>query len=322
LELALALLFLAGFAIGALVGVFWTSLKSRSECLSYMIEVGENLKAAETAEADLFHKQEELRSELEAKMQELVLVREQLVVAQFELKQAQATLEELPSVRDRLDAEIRLRIAAETKLEAPEINLEQQEKLLTEATASLADAFTSLSAEALKSNNQVYLALAKSTFETIHAQAKDDFESMHKVIVSLVAPLKESLDTYGQQVVQLKRSLGDVYGRLDEQLRVMGAASGQLQEERRSLVTALRAPQTRDHPAEMTLRRTATPEHRDFDANETLTTGNRRQRPGAGHGLNAIAAAWSNLLNWLQVPMRRGDVAPWRKVKNWLRYGS
>jgi len=115
-----------------------------------MIEVGENLKAAETAEADLFHKQEELRSELEAKIQELVLVREQLVVAQSELKQAQAFLEELPSVRDRLDAEIRLRIAAETKLEAPEFNLKQEEKLLTEATASLADAFTSLSAEALK----------------------------------------------------------------------------------------------------------------------------------------------------------------------------
>src|SRR4029077_19899665 len=130
LELALALLFLAGFAIGALVGVFWTSSKSRSESLSYMIEVGENLKAAETAEANLFHKQEELRSELEAKIQELVLVREQLVVAQSELKQAQASLEELPSVRDRLDAEIRLRIAAETKLEASEINLKQQEKLL------------------------------------------------------------------------------------------------------------------------------------------------------------------------------------------------
>jgi len=69
LELALALLFLAGFGIGVLVGVFWTSSKSRSENLNYMIEVGENLEAAETAAADLFHKQEELRSELEAKMQ-------------------------------------------------------------------------------------------------------------------------------------------------------------------------------------------------------------------------------------------------------------
>ena len=321
MELALALLFLAGFAIGLLVGAFWTSSKSRSENLSYMIEVGENLKAAETAAADLFHKQEELRGELEAKVQELVLVREQLLVTQSELKQAHVSLEELPSVRDRLDAEIRLRIAAETKLEALEINLKQREKLLTEATASLADAFTSLSAEALKSNNQVFLALAKSTFETIHAQAKDDFESTHKVIDSLVAPLKESLDTYGQQVVQLKRSLGDVCGRLDEQLRVVGAASEQLQEERRSLVKALRASRTRDQSAEMTLRRTTRPEHRDFDANETFSAGNRRQRPGAGHGLNAMAAAWSNLLNWLQVPMRRGDVAPWRKVKNWLRYG-
>jgi DNA recombination protein RmuC len=165
----LALVFLAGFAIGALIALLWTTSKLRSQFSSHIVEAGENLKAAEAIAADLFHKQEELRNDLEAKIQGLILVREQLDVAQSKLKQAQASLEELSSVRDRLDAEIRLRVPAETKLENPEINLKQQEKLLDEATARLADTFASLSAEAPKSNNQGFLTLAKSTLETIHA---------------------------------------------------------------------------------------------------------------------------------------------------------
>ena len=89
-----------------------------------------------------------MRSELETKTQELILVREQwriageqLDVAQSELKQAQASLKEVTSIRARLDAEIRLRVAAETKLEDLEVNLKQQEQLLHEATASPAGTF-------------------------------------------------------------------------------------------------------------------------------------------------------------------------------------
>jgi DNA recombination protein RmuC len=304
----LALVFLAGFAIGALIALFWTTSKLRSQFSSHIIEAGENLKAAEATPADLFHKQEELRSELEAKMQELILVREQL------------------DVRARLDTEIRLRVAAETKLENPEINLKQQEKLLDEATARLADTFASLSAEALKSNNQVFLTLATSNLETIHTQAKNDVESVHNVILSLVASLRESLDNYTQQVVKMAKSREYMYGRLDEQLKIMGGASRQLQEEIGILVTALRAPHTREHLVDMTLRRTAElagmSEHGDFDAHETLSRGNGRQRPSAGHVPNAIAAAWSDLLDWLQMPMRSSNVGAWSKVISWLRYGS
>jgi RmuC family len=317
-----------GFAIGAFIAfivLVWTTSKLRSQFSRHIVEAEEIVKAAEVTGLD---KLAELRNELESKTQELVLVREQrriageqLDVAQSELKQAQASVKELSSIRARLDAEIRLRVAAETKLEDLEINLKQQEKLLHEPTARLAG-ISALSAEALKGNTQAFLAMAKSTLETIHAQAKDDVQSM---IVSLVAPLKESLDNYGQQVVKMEKSRGYMYGRLDEQLKIMGDASRQLQEEI-GLVTALRAPQTYEHLVETKLRRIArsvgASEQRDFDAHETFSAGNGRQRPDAGHGPNAIAAAWSSLLGWLRAPMRSSNIERWHKFKTWFLYGS
>ena len=286
----LALILLAGIAIGALIAWFWTTSKSRSEFSDYRVQAEGNLRVAEATATGLLTKHAELRSGWDAATRELAQVQErwrveseQRAVAQSELKQAKTSLDEFSSVRDKLDAESQLRVAVETKLNESEVNLREQKKLLDEATARLSDTFGALSAEALKSNNQAFLALAKSTFETIQAQAKGDIESRQKAIDGLVAPLKESLDNYGKQVVEMEKSRESAYGRLDEQLKTMAGASQQLQKETGSLVTALRAPQTRGRWGEMTLRRTAElagmSQHCDFDEQETMTTETGRQRP-------------------------------------------
>lgn len=286
----LALILLAGIAIGALIAWFWATSKSRSEFSDYRIQAEGNLRVAEATATGHLTKQAELRSGWDAATRELAQAQErwrveseQRAVAQSELKQAKSSLDEFFAVRDKLDAESQLRVAVETKLHESEVNLREQKKLLDEATTRLTDTFGSLSAEALKSNNQAFLALAKSTFETIQAQAKGDIESRQKAIDSLVAPLKESLDNYGKQVVEMEKSRESAYGRLDEQLKTMAGASQQLQKETGSLVTALRAPQTRGRWGEMTLRRTAElagmSQHCDFDEQETMTTETGRQRP-------------------------------------------
>src|ERR1039458_1484582 len=195
------LILLLGLGIGVLLGWLWANAKSKAELANYKIQSEGNQRVAETTISDLRTKQTESRNELEAKNQDLNGLQQQLraegeqkAAAQAELKQTRVSLEQLSSVRDQLSSESQLRVAAETKLKETEANLEEQRKLLGEATAKLTDTFGALSAEALKSNNQAFLALAKSTFETIQTQAKGDIESRQKAIDGLVAPLKESLD--------------------------------------------------------------------------------------------------------------------------------
>jgi DNA anti-recombination protein RmuC len=128
------------------------------------------------------------------------------------------------AVRDQLSNEIQRRVAAETKLKETEANLEEQRKLLDEAIARLSDTFGSLSAE--------------GAFETIKSQANRDIESRRKAIDGPVAPLKESLDKYEKQVIEMEKSRESAYGPLDEQLRTLAGTNQQLQRETGSLVTA------------------------------------------------------------------------------------
>jgi DNA recombination protein RmuC len=283
----LILVLLLGLGFGAVVGWLWASLKSKSK----LALVDGNLRVAEATTSDLRNKQTESRSELEAKNAELNGLQQQLraegeqkAAAQAELRQARASLEDLASVRDQLHSESQVRVAAETKLKETQANLEEQRKLLDDATARLSDTFGSLSAEALKSNNQAFLTLAKSTFETIQAQAKGDIESRQNAIEGLVAPLKESLDKYEKQVIEMEKSRESNYGRLDEQLKNLAGSNQQLQKETGSLVTALRSPQVRGRWGEMTLRRTAELAGMvgrcDFVEQESITTdAGRQQRP-------------------------------------------
>src|SRR5208283_926412 len=132
-----------------------------------------------------------------------------------ELEQLQGTLEDLEALRDRIKTEGELRVAAETKLREAQASLEEQKKLLEEAKKNLSDTFQALSAEALKSNNQAFIALARSTFETVQAHAKGDLETRHKAIDGLVSPLKESLGRYEHQILEMEKARQKAYGTLD-----------------------------------------------------------------------------------------------------------
>jgi len=279
-----------GIVIGALVGWLWASTKTKSELANYRIQTEGNLKVAETTMSELRNKQAELRGDLDARNQEsgalqlqLRAESEQKAAAQAELRQTRTSLEELVAVRGQLNNESQLRVAAETKLSEAEANLEEQKKLLEAATAKLTDTFGALSAEALKSNNQAFIALAKSTFETIQVQAKGDLESRQKAIDGIVNPLREALERYEKQVNEMEKSRQTAYGSLEEQLRNLSSTSQQLQKETGSLVTALRTPQVRGRWGEMTLRRAAElagmSDYCDFVEQESFTTEAGRLRP-------------------------------------------
>jgi len=209
---------------------------------------------------------------------------QQKAAAQAELRQTRTSLDELGSVRSQLSNESQRRVAAETKLKEAEANLEQQRKLLEEATVKLTDAFGALSAEALKSNNQAFLALAKSTFETMHAQAKGDLVAQQSAMDGLLSPLKDALVRYEKQATEMEKSRQSAYGSLEEQLRNLSSTSQLLQRETGSLVTALRTPQVRGRWGEMTLKRAAElagmSDYCDFDEQASLwNEAGKQQRP-------------------------------------------
>ncbi len=213
-----------------------------------------------------------------------VRTRSDLVKSQTELENVRSALADLNELRERLKTEGESRVAAETKLREAQVSLEEQKKLLGEAKKNLADTFQALSAEALKSNNQAFIALARSTFETLQAQAKGDLETRQEAIDALVQPLKDALTRYERQIQQMEQTRQKAYGTLDEQLRSLQQANQELRKETDNLVHALRMPlTTRGRWGELTLRRVAElagmSEHCDFTEQETLTSESGRQRP-------------------------------------------
>ncbi|MDE3180703.1 MAG: DNA recombination protein RmuC [Acidobacteriota bacterium] len=238
-----------GLIAGAVVGWLWTKTRVESRLHSGQITAEGRIKAAEGTIGEL---------------------------------RVQAA--EMPALRERLRTEENARVAAETRLQQAEVNLAGQRRLVGDAEAKLADTFRALAAEALKSNDQHFIALAKSTFETAQEQAKGDLEKRQTEIGALVNPLKESLGRYEQAIQQMEKARLTAYVSLEEQLRSLSTINQQLQKETGTLTNALKGgPQVRGRWGEMTLRRAAElagmAEHCDFEEQETFTTETCRLRP-------------------------------------------
>jgi len=247
------LLFVVGLALGGAVAWFWGKARSATTLSRLQVEAEGRTRAAESTA-------NELRAQLESLRQKV---------------------EELQT---KLRTEGEQRAGAEARLQEAQANLEEEKKLLDEAQHKLADTFNALAAEALKSNNQAFVALAKSTFETIQAQAKGDLDTRHKAIEGLVSPLRDAVDRYEREILEMEKARQKAYGTLDEQLRSLAEANQKLQEETTHLANALSSPvKVRGRWGEMTLRRVVElagmSEHCDFTEQETIATESGRQRP-------------------------------------------
>ncbi len=247
------IMLVVGLAAGGLIGWLLASVRRNSVVSSLQIEAEGKTRAAESVAAELRSQVAELQSKLESTVQQA-------------------------------KTEATLRATAEARLTEAQANLEEQKRLLDEARVKLADAFQALSAEALKSNNQAFIALARSTFETIQSQAKGELETREEAIKGLVNPLIETLRRYEAQIQEMERARQNAYGSLEEQLRTLAAVNQQLQKETGTLANTLRGgPAVRGRWGELTLRRVAElagmSEHCDFTEQETFETEQGRQRP-------------------------------------------
>jgi len=284
-------LLIIGPVLGALIAWLWATARSAAVLQKMQVDAEGRVKTAETTATEARAQLTALQGIVEAKEKEASSLQqllrgesEQRVKAQTELEQLQHRLEDLAALRERMKTEGEMRVAAETKLQEAQANLEEQKKTVDEAKKNLSDAFQALSAEALKSNNQAFVTLAKSTFETMQARAKGDLETRQQAIDALVAPLRESLSRYEAQILEMEKARQSAYGTLEEQLRSLAATNQQLQEKTSTLAIALRGgSQARGRWGEMTLRNVAElagmSEHCDFTEQETFSSESGRLRP-------------------------------------------
>jgi DNA recombination protein RmuC len=175
------------------------------------------------------------------------------------------------------------RAVLQTRLEEERKANQEKLTLLNNAEIKLADAFKALSADALRSNNQSFLDLAKQNLESFQQNAKGELERKQNAIDDLIKPLKESLEKVDGKIGELEKNRVGAYSELREQVKALAQSHLQLQSETGNLVKALRAPHVRGRWGEIQLRRVVELagmlQYCDFVEQETVTTEEVRIRP-------------------------------------------
>ena len=171
---------------------------------------------------------------------------------QAELLQAQVRLAELES-----------RLTAERKASAEKL------ALIEDAQKKLEDAFNSLSAKALRENNQSFLELAQTTLAKFQEGAKGDLEKRQESIKGLVEPLKQQLENYQKNLQQSSAVQSSTLGEVKKQMELLSQQSASLANETQQFRMVLHSNQARGRWGEETLRRVVEAAgmsaHCDFD---------------------------------------------------------
>ena len=180
---------------------------------------------------------------------------------------------ELAATRARLEAEL----AAERRASTEKL------ALLRDAEEKLREAFSALSSDALRKNNQSFLDLAKASLTEFQQTARMDLDGRQKAIEDLVQPLKDSLTKVDGKLQEVEKNRVGTASALTEQLRSLHVAQQSLQVETGRLVQALRSPNVRGQWGELQLRRVVEAagmlEDRDFDLKESVDADGTRLTP-------------------------------------------
>jgi DNA recombination protein RmuC len=171
----------------------------------------------------------------------------------------------------------------QTRMEEEARAMEEKMVILNEAQEHLANAFKALSAEALQSNNQTFLELARATLEKYQEGARGDLDKRQQAINQLVEPLKQSLQKVDQEIRELEKVRSTAYAGLSQQVKSLADSQVQLQLETAQLVKALRMPSVRGRWGEIQLKRVVEMagmvEHCDFYQQQSTDSDEGRLRP-------------------------------------------
>ena len=138
--------------------------------------------------------------------------------------------------------------AARASLAAERQATADRETLLAQTDDRLRRTFASLSAEALRTNNQSFLELAKTSLGEYQKQASTDLQHRQERIGDLVKPLHESLARVDAKLQEVEKQRTGANAQLSEQLRTLAVSTTNLER-------ALRTPNVRGGWGEVQLRR-------------------------------------------------------------------
>jgi DNA recombination protein RmuC len=186
-----------------------------------------------------------LRTAAEATARQLDGLRSELGTRESELAGLRAEARMLGEARQQLA----------TELEARERALAEQRGLLDTAQLKLSDVFRSLAAETLRANNQQFIDLAKSQFETLREAARGDLERRQLGFQQLVEPVRESLEKVQARIGEIEKDRVGAYGQLLQQVESLALGQAELRRETGNLVGALRRPSVRGRWGEVQLKR-------------------------------------------------------------------
>jgi len=282
---------LSGLALGAVLG--WMVHKAGSGARIAQAEMTwqaeqstlqERLRGLELHQEQLQQEVAALRQErefLQSALREEGAARAAAAAAAARLPAMEAALAERSAALadlQRRHAELAERLEQERRSSADKL------ALLDEARQKLADAFQTLSADALRQNNQSFLTLAGENLKRFQEGASSELEQRRLAVEQLVQPIRESLAKVDGKLADLERERLSAYSGLKQQLTDLAQVQiPQLRAETQSLVKALRQPAARGRWGEMQLKRVVEMagmlEHCDFVEQESSTDGERRQRP-------------------------------------------
>jgi DNA recombination protein RmuC len=193
----------------------------------------------------------------------------------------QAEFQELQQSEARLRDEL---AKSRTRLESEQKAAEEKKALLEQAERKLSDTFKALSADALRSNQEEFLRLAKTSLAARSDEARSDLEARKVAVENLLKPVAESLEKVQVRIGEIEKVRESAYATLTEQVRSVGEGQLSLQRETAQLVKALRQPTGRGQWGEMQLRRVVEmagmQEHCSFETQSNTTNDDgKRLRP-------------------------------------------
>ena len=307
---------LLAFIVGLLIGIAAALLVARNrierartqaatEAATARAVLEERLRSTDELAAGLRGQLAVLQDDLRHRTEQLQQEAERRSAAEAQaarIPELESSLEALRASNadlGRIRSELETRIAEERKA------ADEKMAMLQQARTELSDAFKALSSEALNSNNNAFLELAKTHLEKFQEGAKTDLEARQKAVEELVKPVKESLVSMDTKLQELETKRVSAYAELLTQVNAMKDQQSQLRNETSRLVQALRTPNVRGRWGEIQLRRVVEMagmlNYCDFDEQVTAKEGEIRpdmiiRLPG---GRNIVVDAKTPILAYL-----------------------
>jgi DNA recombination protein RmuC len=213
------------------------------------------------------------------------------------------------------------------QLEAARADSAEKIAILQGAELRLREAFSALSSEALKQNNESFLQLARTSLGEFQRAATTDLEGRHKAIEAIVHPLRESLTRVDSKLQEVERGRASAQAQLGEQIRSLTQAQQVLQTETSRLSRALRSPNIRGQWGELQLRRVlenaGLVEGSHYELKESIETEEGRLTPDAivklPGGKNVILDAKVPLTAYLEAAEAEDDSKRDSKLRDHAR---